>query len=261
MNNKNNFIPRHGSPLFYPQDPSEGFQGGPGGLSRRKFLKRTGGATASVAIGSVLTSKLAAHTTWVDEAGNHSAYQIRAVENHNVEDSETGPQPLVVNINGNDMTFSTKIVRRVTLNPSKSDWSSSSATSIVSMTIESVVFYSETGVWKECFDGAEAPFYGAEIYTAKFPAGAPSDTREIASVTKSINSDGEVTGTTVQILGQTPGDQGYDNTYAPAGFSVAVNYEVDQEENIDEVKVTHSGGGPGGNTTPIEVQFEIKKEG
>ena len=47
MKDNNNFIPRHGSPLFYPQDPSEGFQGGSGGLSRRKFLKRTGGATAA----------------------------------------------------------------------------------------------------------------------------------------------------------------------------------------------------------------------
>jgi hypothetical protein len=46
MKDNDNFIPRHGSPLFYPQDPSEGFQGGAGGLSRRKFLKRTGGATA-----------------------------------------------------------------------------------------------------------------------------------------------------------------------------------------------------------------------
>jgi len=47
MNDKNNFIQRHDSPLFYPQDPSVGFQGGSGGLSRRKFLKRTGGATAA----------------------------------------------------------------------------------------------------------------------------------------------------------------------------------------------------------------------
>ncbi|MEJ6581257.1 MAG: hypothetical protein QNL33_07415 [Akkermansiaceae bacterium] len=46
MKDNNNFIPRHGSPLFYPQDPSEGFQGGAGGMGRRKFLKRTGGATA-----------------------------------------------------------------------------------------------------------------------------------------------------------------------------------------------------------------------
>lgn len=46
MNDKNNFIPRHGSPLFYPHDPSEGFQGSSGGIGRRKFLKRTGGATA-----------------------------------------------------------------------------------------------------------------------------------------------------------------------------------------------------------------------
>ena len=50
MKDNNNFIPRHGSPLFYPQDPSEGFQGGAGGLSRRKFLKRTGGATAGEAV-------------------------------------------------------------------------------------------------------------------------------------------------------------------------------------------------------------------
>ena len=47
MKDNNNFIPRHGSPLFYPQDPSEGFQGASGGLSRRKFLKRTGGVTAA----------------------------------------------------------------------------------------------------------------------------------------------------------------------------------------------------------------------
>jgi hypothetical protein len=47
MKESSNFIPRHGSPLFYPQDPSEGFQGGSGGLDRRKFLKRTGGATAA----------------------------------------------------------------------------------------------------------------------------------------------------------------------------------------------------------------------
>jgi hypothetical protein len=47
MNDKHNFIPRHGSPLFYPHDPEGGFQGSGGGLSRRRFLKRTGGATAS----------------------------------------------------------------------------------------------------------------------------------------------------------------------------------------------------------------------
>lgn len=54
MDDKNYFIPRHGSPLFYPTDPQEGFQNSGGGLSRRKFLKRTGGATFSalLALGS-----------------------------------------------------------------------------------------------------------------------------------------------------------------------------------------------------------------
>jgi len=62
MNDKNNFIPRHGNPLFYPQDPSEGFQGSSGGLSRRKFLKRTGGATAATFVawqGLTLTARAA----------------------------------------------------------------------------------------------------------------------------------------------------------------------------------------------------------
>ncbi len=45
MNDKNNFTPRNGGPLFYPVDPEKGFDGGGGRTSRRKFLKRTGGAT------------------------------------------------------------------------------------------------------------------------------------------------------------------------------------------------------------------------
>lgn len=50
MNNKNNFTPRHGSPLFSPTDPEKGFDAGGGGQSRRKFLKRTGGVTAAAAL-------------------------------------------------------------------------------------------------------------------------------------------------------------------------------------------------------------------
>ena len=57
MNNKNNFIPRHGSPLFYPQDPSEGFQGASGGFSRRKFLKRTGGSSIAAVLASSAASR------------------------------------------------------------------------------------------------------------------------------------------------------------------------------------------------------------
>jgi len=70
MNDKNNFIPRHDSPLFYPQDPSVGFQGGSGGLSRRKFLKRTGGATAAAFFASIPV-KLEAH-----EAGESEEWDM-----------------------------------------------------------------------------------------------------------------------------------------------------------------------------------------
>lgn len=69
MNDKNNFIPSDGSPLFYPQDLSEGFQGGPGGSSRRKFLKRTGGATAVAFFGwQTSTMKLKAVEDSDDES-------------------------------------------------------------------------------------------------------------------------------------------------------------------------------------------------
>jgi len=70
MNDKNNFIPRHGNSLFYPHDPSEGFQGGSGGLSRRKFLKRTGGATAAAFLASIPV-KLEAH-----EAGESEEWDM-----------------------------------------------------------------------------------------------------------------------------------------------------------------------------------------
>jgi hypothetical protein len=53
MKDNSDFIPRHGSPLFYPQDPDEGFVGGSGRSTRRKFLKRTGGATAAAFIAAV----------------------------------------------------------------------------------------------------------------------------------------------------------------------------------------------------------------
>jgi|GEM_PF-6048742 len=75
MNDKNNFIPRHGNPLFYPQDPSEGFQGGSGGLSRRKFLKRTGGATAAAFLAAVPT-KLEAHEAGESEEWNMDLFEI-----------------------------------------------------------------------------------------------------------------------------------------------------------------------------------------
>lgn len=58
MNDKNNFIPRNGASLFYPTDPEKGFQGG-GKQSRRKFLKRTGGATAGAFVAWNLTTKQA----------------------------------------------------------------------------------------------------------------------------------------------------------------------------------------------------------
>ena len=60
MNNKNNFSSRHGSPLFSPTDPEKGFDAGGGGQSRRKFLKRTGGATLATAI-AWLPTKVDAH--------------------------------------------------------------------------------------------------------------------------------------------------------------------------------------------------------
>jgi len=49
VNGKDNFTPRHGSPLFFPEDPEDGFQGNR--VSRRKFLKRSGSATASTFLG------------------------------------------------------------------------------------------------------------------------------------------------------------------------------------------------------------------
>jgi hypothetical protein len=49
MDDKDNFIPRYGSPLLFPEDPADGFQGN--GVSRRRFLKRTGGATAATFLG------------------------------------------------------------------------------------------------------------------------------------------------------------------------------------------------------------------
>jgi len=77
MNDKNNFIPRHDSPLFYPQDPSVGFQGGSGGLSRRKFLKRTGGATAATFVSWVTANKAFAGSS--DPAPNESNTQHSAL--------------------------------------------------------------------------------------------------------------------------------------------------------------------------------------
>lgn len=49
MSDKNNPMPRTGSPLLFPEDPGNGYQGN--GASRRKFLKRTGGATAATFLG------------------------------------------------------------------------------------------------------------------------------------------------------------------------------------------------------------------
>jgi len=46
----NNIIPRMGNTLFSPQNSEVGFNFNSGGVSRRKFLKRTGGATAAAAL-------------------------------------------------------------------------------------------------------------------------------------------------------------------------------------------------------------------
>jgi len=45
MNDKNNSTRPSGTPLFSPEDPEVGFSSGSSGPSRRKFLKRSGGAT------------------------------------------------------------------------------------------------------------------------------------------------------------------------------------------------------------------------
>gem|GEM_PF-3373942 len=68
MNDKNNPTHRSGSPLFSPEDPEHGFISGPSATNRRKFLKRSGGATMGTALG------------WSLAANN-----VHAVENSDVD--------------------------------------------------------------------------------------------------------------------------------------------------------------------------------
>ena len=75
MNKNDYLILRHGTPLFYPQDPSEGFQGASRGLSRRKFLKRTGGATAAAFFAAV-PMRLAGH----DDHGESEEWNMDFIE-------------------------------------------------------------------------------------------------------------------------------------------------------------------------------------
>lgn len=224
-------------------------------------MKRTGGATASAVVGSMLVSHVAAETTFASDSASSGVFVIRAVADTQSEDSSTGPQPLDVTIDGQVQTLSTKTVRRATLTSTGSD-SGTSATSEITLAIELVVFYKDGNDWLECHKDLQVPAKGAETYNARFPAGAPKDSRVIATVTKTIRpSNGEITDTTITILEQDPEDQNFDNTYAPDGFGVTVNHTLDEEENIDEVKVVHSGGGPSGNSTPIEAKFEVKRQG
>lgn len=152
-------------------------------MGRRKFLKRSGGATASAVVGSMLLSHVAAETTLVSDSPSSGAFEIRAVADTQSEDSSTGPQPLDVTINGQVETLSTKTVRRATLTSTGSDWGTS-ATSEITLTIELVVFYKFGNDWLECHKDLEAPAKGAETYDAShwmwlIATGRPYDGRNI----------------------------------------------------------------------------------
>jgi hypothetical protein len=81
MNNRSNFIPRNGSPLFYPGGPESGLGGGGNGVSRRKFLKRTGGVTAGALIAAINLRNLQAdvgdHVSVDSDLSAGSFYQRR----------------------------------------------------------------------------------------------------------------------------------------------------------------------------------------
>jgi len=87
MNDKNNFIPRHGSPLFYPQDLSEGFQGSSGGLNRRKFLKRTGGATAATFLAWQASSQRSGAVVIKETTSGEMEYTLHCLKNPDANDA------------------------------------------------------------------------------------------------------------------------------------------------------------------------------
>jgi hypothetical protein len=60
MNNQFNPLPRHGTPLFSPDERHDfGSTNGSSVATRRKFLKKTGGATAATSLAWLASSRMA----------------------------------------------------------------------------------------------------------------------------------------------------------------------------------------------------------
>jgi hypothetical protein len=78
MNDKNNSIPRNGTPLFFPEDPENGFSSGSSGITRRKFLKRSGGATSATLIAWSIGSQ-AANATPPSESESEAFVEIEFI--------------------------------------------------------------------------------------------------------------------------------------------------------------------------------------
>jgi len=81
MNDKANPFPRVNTPLFFPEDPEFGFSSGTSGPSRRKFLKRTGGATLATAMSWVVTNQRAGGEVILSYIGSGAgAWGIKPIE-------------------------------------------------------------------------------------------------------------------------------------------------------------------------------------
>jgi len=259
MTDKLNPNPRNGSPLFSPESHDFGLTNGSGGQTRRKFLKRTGGATLATSLAWLATHRnVDAAVKESDEHHSDGVWRIKAIpfgDSTMKLEGAVGEPPIrvydeaVVDVNGDGTP----------LNPNLFDWDYDGETYYILLKYRLYIAHDDdltdsTKEWKTtaknvgwiCF--REEVFYyddnTQEYISAKehfkeladdvLPS--PDVAETMISLTKEIDQNGEVT-----TIGRDPEVDPNLPDYVDGDNELKVDWILDNEgEPTDSFKVTYN---------------------
>jgi hypothetical protein len=216
-------------------------------LTRRRFLRRTGGATVATFVALHMAQQNAeARVEYTNPSATGDHFQIRANGPENVT------EPSVA-----DHYYDTGLpiwvwtIRKITNSGTVTPWGDS-ATNDITITIAGGAQKSTTSGWVDINPGGDL--------NSIFPPSGPPSFTIACAITKRIDTaTGEVIESTWTLEGNEPDDDDYDNTFAPEG-GLSATVTTDFTGGKDKISVQNGGvSGVPGNTKSFEAIFEIEK--